>query len=120
MRLDPREFAHRGEAVLVPESDAERNALAQIGSAGSVVIGQLDRTPDGKDLYLRMPYADSGEEFFVDVFIGNGVTAEVHHKNLARAGCQLSEIKKVVVFDSLVRARLNGFDPCGWCFRSEK
>lgn len=55
----------------------------------------------------------------VDVFIVNTSTGEVHHKNFATVNCQLAEIHNPqVVESSLAEVRRQGFDLCGWCFKS--
>jgi hypothetical protein len=55
-----------------------------------------------------------------DKFIGNGATTEVHHKNFAKADCQIDEIADPVEFGSLADARRDGFDLCAKCFASKK
>lgn len=119
MRIDAREFDHRPEVVLVCEDEVERSMLENAGKAGAVVVGEIAAAPGDGGLYLRVPYEGCDEEFFVDVFIVNDDTKEVHHKNLARAACNLSRIENPRLVDSLIRARLQGIDLCGWCFQSE-
>jgi hypothetical protein len=115
MRVDQREFTDKSYVIMVADQGAEENALENLGGPGSLVTGEILSGGNG-EVYLQIPYAATPQEWFVDVFVGDPAKMRVHHKNVNRAACEYSKIESPVVFDSLMRARLQSFDLCPDCF----
>jgi hypothetical protein len=66
---------------------------------------------------LMPPSLESAMAADDDVFIGDR-EGRVHHKNFARAACDLNLITSPTIFSSLTDARKKGLDLCAWCFKA--
>ena len=53
-------------------------------------------------------------------YVGNMRKREVHDRNKAGGRCHLDKIKFPINFASLDTARLENYDLCGHCIRSER